>query len=810
MSRNRIRFTGRRRAGAGVIALALVQVLAFGSTSWAAPAAGDPDASFGTDGRVTTDASNGGEDRANALVVQPDGKTVVAGSSGFDFLVMRYDVDGTLDEEFGDNGIVTTDFHNGRDVATAVALDKDMRIVVAGYARVDGADQFAVARYLPDNGALDHSTVTTIEEPGPDQRFSRARAVAVQSDGKVVVAGGACRYTMSEASLKRFALVRYRDDLTPDPAFNGGDLDDDDGIITTLASSSGTCNVVADDVAHDGNSLKAVALSDDGAIVATGSKGNHFAVARYTTEGGPDVDFDGGTGTGAQVQVTEMGSQSTATGVALLPGNGILASGYANLGDGLDFVAVRYNAHGEVDLNFGGAGTGTATVDLGGDDLGSSLALRPDGSAVIAGRSSGDFALAQLDPDGILDPAFDDDGIVTTEIRHESWAHGVAVAGCRIVAGGFAKNSGPSQRADVAVARYLGGGTPVVESVAPVQGPHTGGTEVTVKGKCLDAGTTVAFGGIPATVSQAGGDGKSLVVTTPAHDPGSVPVTATSVTGEASLAADAPMFIFTADSEGEPEQDHGDDGGEGAGTNNKDSSGSDSQAAPPDGTRTAPSPDATPSPAPQPTPEPQVAPSDVTGASPSPSPSVSPGLQVAPSPTPDASASSSLNAAPSSPPTPPGATSPAPYAASTSSQAAAAAPSAVPAPPPATASGAAPAPAPMPPPPPSPGLPVVSQIPAPTSSPAPLPSGMREDLPGASAAPAGGTGSPVSPGGGALGGTDSAGRFDMVAHEADPAMVFAFGTAGIMALSGLVVVCFGADSAAARRGTRPRPQAQPA
>jgi len=120
-------------------------VLTSAGSSLAAP--GDPDTSFSYDGRVTTDFGGGAPDIGYAVAIQADGKIVVAGYSEVDvtrdFALARYNPDGSLDTSFSYNGIVTTDF-GGLDYGNAVALQTDGKIVVAG--RSGGYD-FALARY---------------------------------------------------------------------------------------------------------------------------------------------------------------------------------------------------------------------------------------------------------------------------------------------------------------------------------------------------------------------------------------------------------------------------------------------------------------------------------------------------------------------------------------------------------------------------------------------------------------------------------------------------------------------------------------
>lgn len=106
------------------------------------------DRSFGKNGRVISDI--GGYSAANAVVIQPDGRLVVAGSgvanNSFDFLVARYRKNGLLDPSFGGNGWVTTDFAD-QESASGVALQPDGKIVAAGVLS-GGETQIAAARYL--------------------------------------------------------------------------------------------------------------------------------------------------------------------------------------------------------------------------------------------------------------------------------------------------------------------------------------------------------------------------------------------------------------------------------------------------------------------------------------------------------------------------------------------------------------------------------------------------------------------------------------------------------------------------------------
>jgi len=208
---------------------------------------GSPDTSFSGDGKLTTRIS--GQDKAMAVVLQPDGKIVAAGygsnDGNDDFELVRYNANGRLDPSFDGDGKLTTPIGSHNDQANAVALQPDGKIVAAGWSQQDAGDVFALARYNPD-GSLDagfdsDGIVTT--------PTGYAYAVAVQPDGKIVAAG-------------HDALARYNPDGSLDTGFNGS------GIVMT---SVGDAN--------------AVALQPDGKLVSAGEGYNgqnlDFALARY-------------------------------------------------------------------------------------------------------------------------------------------------------------------------------------------------------------------------------------------------------------------------------------------------------------------------------------------------------------------------------------------------------------------------------------------------------------------------------------------------------------------------------------------------
>ena len=115
---------------------------------------GTADASFGTGGIVTTVTPGDATLQARSLAIQPDNRILLAGGGAFGFAIMRYTTNGDPDSTFGGDGLVTVDFSDGSDQATAMALLPDDRILVVGYAAGLVEDSIAMARLMPD-GSLD-------------------------------------------------------------------------------------------------------------------------------------------------------------------------------------------------------------------------------------------------------------------------------------------------------------------------------------------------------------------------------------------------------------------------------------------------------------------------------------------------------------------------------------------------------------------------------------------------------------------------------------------------------------------------------
>jgi uncharacterized delta-60 repeat protein len=160
---------------------------------------GTPDPTFDGDGRLTTTFF--GHDSASSVMVQADGKLVVAGEAARgglaaepDFALARYETNGALDPTFGAGGRVTLDFDYGLDTAIGVAAAPGGRLIAGGYTYTRGpgglGPLFAAARFnadgSPDNTFGGGGRLTT---HFPGGRRALARGMTTQADGKPVLVG---------------------------------------------------------------------------------------------------------------------------------------------------------------------------------------------------------------------------------------------------------------------------------------------------------------------------------------------------------------------------------------------------------------------------------------------------------------------------------------------------------------------------------------------------------------------------------------------------------------------------------------------
>ena len=329
---------------------------------------GMPDPSFGGGtGRVITNVG-AGDDGANAVIQQNDGKLVAAGLSfdaGFnssEISLVRYLDDGTPDPSFGGGtGKVRTAIGNEFDEALALIQQADDKLVVAGYSGTD----IALVRYETD-GDLDMTFNGTGKVTTPVGFSATAFALLQQaSDQKLVIAGSTRESPVEPLDL---VLVRYTTTGTLDTMFNGT------GIVTTPV---GTGNAEARAI---------IQQASDGKLVVAGVSSNatntDFTLVRYGLGGSPDSMF----GT-LGIVVTPVGSgDDEAFGLAEQDDGKLVAAG-SSKATNLDLALVRYDATGTPDAGFGTSGIVTTPVGTG-DDVARAIVIQPNGGIVVAGTAT--------------------------------------------------------------------------------------------------------------------------------------------------------------------------------------------------------------------------------------------------------------------------------------------------------------------------------------------------------------------------------------------------------------------------------------
>jgi uncharacterized delta-60 repeat protein len=461
---------------AGALALA-TSLLAVGP---AFGAGGSLDPTFGAGGTVIdvqTSVADG-----QALVMQPDGKLVVAGSwssvagGASGLLVARYDPDGSPDPTFGSNGGVAVHFIPGRngsvDRALAVALQADGKIVVAGTTTYKNNSDFALARFTATGEPDGDFGIEGMKRDDFGGSDDVATGLVLLPNGKIIASG----YTNGNPLFfpwtgYDFALARYNADGSVDDTFEG------QGHVTTDF-----------DLANDrGRAIAAFSTIKGQKLVVVGSTGDDiaadFALVGYNVDGSLDSDF----GVDGRVTLDISGKLDEARGVAIqggpcqlgiVTGKIVVAGRTTTIYDGhTDMVVARYGFDGTLDTTFGVGGTARADF-ASRDDRANALAIQENRKIVLAGLATvGDandsdqpvFGLARFTADGELDPSFGFGGKVITDLSPSElvdtvWtaeANDVALdAKGKIVAAGLRYHtiSDQQETLDIALARYLPGG----------------------------------------------------------------------------------------------------------------------------------------------------------------------------------------------------------------------------------------------------------------------------------------------------------------------------------------------------------------
>lgn len=429
--------TGRR----GFLLLAAISMVAGFWAGDRVQAVGDLDSAFGTGGVVSTDF-DAGQDFIGAMALQSDGKIVVAGSASnpsasFDFAVARYNTDGTLDTSFGGTGKVTLDFNGARDQAYALAIQTDGKIVVAGTA-VGGATatDLALTRF-DTNGNLDTGFGTGGKVYTPlTANDDEIRAITLQPDGKIVATGIANTFNFNS----NIAVVRYNGNGTIDTGFGG--------------AASGILVIDFFGGQDEGN---AVALAAGGKIIVAGKCfdgptifDGSMALIQLNSDGSMDSSF----GTAGK-RADRTGRSDIAYALAIQPDGKFFVGGSSvPVNDPVtlqNFALYRHNADGSLDTSFGNGGVSLTNIYGNNPDAIKALALQSDGKIVAAGWAGNDMAVARYNSNGSLDAK-----VRVDPFAFSDRADAVAIqSDGKIVVAGQISNSGPTSGINFGVARLV-------------------------------------------------------------------------------------------------------------------------------------------------------------------------------------------------------------------------------------------------------------------------------------------------------------------------------------------------------------------
>ena len=399
------------------------------------------DAGFGTDGVATV--SFGGSDFANGMATAPDGKIVIVGSADsggathLNFAVVRLNPDGTLDQSFGSGGRRTIDFkptgsESWSDYASDVVVQPDGKIVVAGTSREPTTDnrQMTITRLDADDGSTDLTFGDPlnpgVEYIGLCDNGTETRGIDRFANGKFV-AGAVCYATagqdMGWGGLNQIgqedplitgsidgASIEYAEDVavTPDGNFvvaggsNAGPDSPYDILVVrrkgTDGSQDNTFNTNGRNYVGyggiDPGDPVSVAVQPDGKVVIAGvtyaaSDDMDFLVQRLTAAGSPDGSFSIPGNLGAAF--VDFGGAESPKGLKLLPDGKIAVAG----DNASDVVVARLTGSGALDSSFGVGGR--RTIALPNDQVADAgLAVQPDGGLLVAGTSGSDFFVMRI------------------------------------------------------------------------------------------------------------------------------------------------------------------------------------------------------------------------------------------------------------------------------------------------------------------------------------------------------------------------------------------------------------------------------
>jgi len=396
---------------------------------------GTLDRSFGTDGKVFSESFSAS---CYAMAIQPDGKIVAAGAGGYDstggLFVARYNSDGTLDNSFGDEGRVITDFpQSGSSYIESVAILPSGKILAAGWFGIYGYIDIVLLQYNP-NGNLDSSFGVNGVVVTDIAKFDYIEDMAVQTDGKIIVAGNKVKnINDNETSF----TVRYMPNGSLDNSFGKS------GIVLTTYNNN--------------TEITSIALQADRKIIIGGTYDGlgDFVLIRYLAGGSLDSSF----GINGIVRFDFGDDYATLFDVAIQPDGKIIAVGNNGI-SGDKMVVARLTANGAVDSSFGVRKGYTSAFFETGTSYTRTVLLQEDGKILVAGTyatTQAFFTVLRLTEGGILDSSFGENGITLTPFEDAGYiecTYAVLQTDGKVVLGGTSYLNTPPYYYHFILVRY--------------------------------------------------------------------------------------------------------------------------------------------------------------------------------------------------------------------------------------------------------------------------------------------------------------------------------------------------------------------
>jgi uncharacterized delta-60 repeat protein len=499
---------------------------------------GNIDSSFGNNGIVIHDLGSS-LDFLSDISISSDGKILAAGNSTLNgvssFVLVRYTNSGVVDNTFGTNGIAITNFSGLNSGASAITIQNDGKILLAGKVNGSAGSDFALARYN-SNGSADLNFNTTGRVSTNFDFYDRTTSVIVDNNGKIYVGG----ISDNGSGSRHMRITRYNANGVLDSSYNNGTgsllllfgnspddvlskikLQQDGSVVAcgftnlnstasdialvriltngTLDITFGNSGLVQVDISNSSDAANFLAIQNDGKIITVGYStsvsgpfNNSYTCLRFNSNGTRDAGF----GNNGIISDKLTNSFNNYSALYVQPDTKLLAVREDNKdGNGLQTFFDRFNSNGSIDNSFGQNGSLLVTSEFG------FPAFQPDGKFIKFGFSptnNGDFLILRFNPNGTPDTSFGINGSVISDFGGAESAGSIAFQpDGKIIVGGSNRSA---NGADIIIARYnsngaldLGFGSSGIVRINLVVEDNVNMMAVAADGKILIAGNGLIY-----------------------------------------------------------------------------------------------------------------------------------------------------------------------------------------------------------------------------------------------------------------------------------------------------------------------------